>query len=132
MFHILEDISPALQSVAGTIIESSKGFYIILSDQLLQGDRIHGKPSARCKQESIPAFHLFRLLNELLNQRNIMWNTMLANPPSTKVKYKTLRSIKIRGVGGEETFKNVEKKWSVIQGRRMFQKLEVRPEKLDG
>lgn len=46
-----------------------------------------------------------------------------ASKSSTKIKGKTLGHIKIKGGGGEEeTFKNIERKWSVIQGRRVFQK----------
>lgn len=66
-FPILEVITLALQSVAGTII-------VFLSDQLRQGDSIHGNPSECYKQEFIPSFHPLRLLNEQLNQRKeIVW-----------------------------------------------------------
>ena len=47
------------------------------------------------------------------------------NRTSTKTKYKILRSIEVRGIGREETFKNNVKKWSVIQERRVFQKLDI-------
>lgn len=120
MFHTLENISPAQQSIASTIIESSKDLYIILSDQLLHGDRIHGKSNECCKQESIPVFYSLRLLNKLLNQKYYV--EYHASKSSTKIKGKTLGHIKIKGGGGEEeTFKNIERKWSVIQGRRVFQ-----------
>lgn len=47
----------------------------------------------------------------------------------TKTKNTVLGDIKIKGVSGEETFKNNEETWSVIQSRNVSK--VVRSEKLD-
>lgn len=101
------------------LLAPSEGLCIILSDQLLHSDRLHGKPSECYKQEFISAFYSLRLLNELLNQRQYCVGYHV-DRSNTKIKDKTRGGIKIEGIGGEERPLRIMQR--IIQERRVFKK----------